>query len=223
MRTPGDFMQRAPLFSFLALLFVLACCPIASGQSDSVPRYDIATFISITGKIERIGTIKSPTFKRFGLHFLVKDEHNASYFVHLCPQWYADDHPELFNFKENDLITVAGSQFSSKVTENNIYAATVTNCSRNYSVLRLRDPQTGDALWNNQPKELHAKIQEMQQFAFVRKSQIKQQEMAGGVPGEVMSNIRSMMNDAQIDIRAGQNVAAPMPMQPANLTHLPAR
>lgn len=189
-------MQRASLRSLLPFLLVLACCSLAAGQSGA-PRYDRSTLVSVTGTIERIGTVKSPTFKRYGLHFIVKDLHDARYFVHLCPQWYADDHPELFNFKENDLIAVSGSKFASKVTENNIYAATITNYSRKFAELRLRDPQTGAALWSNQPKELHAKIQEMQQFAFVRKSQVKQREMAGGVPGTVMSSIKQM----QIRIR----------------------
>jgi hypothetical protein len=186
-------MQRVSFSFFASLLLVLFCCSISVGQApSSAPRYDPGKVISFVGRIEKIGTVKSPVFNRYGLHFIVRDIYSAVYFLHLCPQWYADEHPEQFNFKENDLIAVVGSRFASKVTENNVYPAAITNYSQNFAMLSLRNPQTGDPLWSNQPKDIHDRVQAMQKFAFTQKSQLKQREMTVSVPGQVMRSINQM-------------------------------
>jgi hypothetical protein len=161
-------MRFAALYALL--LALLACTP-ASAQMSLMPQYDRLTFMQFAARVESVNTLQNPNNGRFGLHLFVRDAFSALYLVHICPQWYADSHPEQFTFQPGDQLIISGSRFSTGLTPNNILAATIINCSRRYLQLRIREPLTGSPLWSNQPDNLLERIIEMQKKLFSKQSE----------------------------------------------------
>ncbi|MCW5200988.1 hypothetical protein VU07_04205, partial [Desulfobulbus sp. F4] len=151
-----------PAALFILLLALLFSTPSAFAQMNAMPQYDRMTFMQFAARVESVNTLQNPNSGRFGLHLFARDAFSALYLVHICPQWYADNHPEQFAFRPGDQLLISGSRFATRLTPNNILAATITNCSQNYLELRVRDPLTGSPLWNNQPDHLLERIKEMQ-------------------------------------------------------------
>lgn len=171
-------MPRLSLKHFLATALLLCACGMAASvAARTMPPYSRLTFTRFMAKVESVNTLKNPTIGRMGLHLIVKDSLGSSYLIHICPQWYADKHPELFSFKKGDLLIISGSRFATNLTPNNIFAATIINCSQNNQELKVRDPLTGNALWNNQPDDLLQKIQAVQQQAFRDNSKFIQENV----------------------------------------------
>ena len=160
-------------FFVLRLLFLFIMLPTTSGltQMNTMPQYNRFTFMQFSARVESVNTLQNPHLGRFGLHLFVRDDFTNLYLVHICPQWYADNHPDQFMFNSGDQLIISGSRFATGLTQNNIFAATIVNCSRNYIELRVRDPYTGNALWNNQPDNLLEKIQAIQKKLFSKRSQ----------------------------------------------------
>ena len=171
-------MPRRSLKHFLATAFLLCACGMAaSAAANMMPQYSRLTFTRFMARVESVNTLKNPNINGIGLHIIARDSLGSWYLVHICPQWYADKHPELFSFKQGDLLIISGSRFATKLTPNNIFAATIINCSQNNKELKVRDPLTGTALWNNQPDDLPEKIQALQQQAFRDNSKFIQENV----------------------------------------------
>jgi hypothetical protein len=153
------------------LLLILFLNATAFAQMNAMQPYDSTTFMQFAAKVESVNTLQNPQSGRFGLHLFARDAFLNLYLVHICPQWYADNHPDQFLFKPGDQLIVSGSRFATGLTKNNIFAATIINCSRNYLELHVRDPQTGTALWHNQPDHLLERIQAIQRKLFSKRSQ----------------------------------------------------
>ncbi|MGX9727100.1 MAG: hypothetical protein ACTFAK_07200 [Candidatus Electronema sp. VV] len=164
------------LLAFFATL--LFGPPPAAAQMDMMMgRYDPSSLLRVMVWVDSVNTLRNPSFGGIGLHLFAKDLFSNLYLVHVSPQWYADNHPEEFTFRPGDQLLVTGSRFATGLTENNILAATVTNCSRNFLELRLRDMATGAPLWHNQPDNLLERIQAMQKLLFSERSQKIQRQM----------------------------------------------
>ena len=170
-------MPHISLKHFLATALFFACGMAVSAQANMMPQYNRLTFVRFMAKVKSINTLKNPNINGIGLHLTADDSLGSWYLVHICPQWYADKHPELFSFNKGDQLIIAGSRFATKLTQNNIFAATIINCSQNNQELKMRDPLTGSALWNNQPDDLLQRIQEMQQQAFRDNSKFIQENV----------------------------------------------
>ncbi len=171
-------MPRIFLKHFFATAFLLCICGMAaSAAANMMPQYNPQTFIRFMAKVESVNTLKNPNFGGIGLHLTASDSFGSWYLIHICPQWYADKHPELFSFRQGDLLIISGSRFATKLTPNNIFAATIINCSQNNKELHVRDPLTGNALWNNQPDDLLQTIQDVQRQMFLYNSRFIQQDM----------------------------------------------
>jgi hypothetical protein len=171
-------MPRISLKHFLSVTLLLCTCGMAASvAANTMPPYSRLTFTRFMAKVESVNTLKNPNIGRMGLHLIVKDSPGSLYLVHICPQWYADKHPELFLFKQGDQLIISGSRFATKLTPNNIFAATIINCSQNNQELNVRDPLTGNALWNNQPDDLLQRIQEVQRQAFLGNSKFIQENV----------------------------------------------
>jgi hypothetical protein len=170
------------LHLFITLLSIVF--PTASGfaQMNTMPQYDRFSFMRVMVWVESVNTLKNPHIGRFGLHLFAKDAFSNRYLVHICPQWYADNHPDQFTFKIGEQLIISGSRFATGLTENNIFAATIINCSRNNLELNVRDPYTGNALWHNQPDNLLEKIQEVQRRLFSKRSQAIQKNIKENFP-----------------------------------------
>jgi hypothetical protein len=165
-------------YFFTSIVPLFCICGIAASvAAKMMPQYNHLTFIRFMAKVESVNTLKNPAIGRMGLHLIAKDSLNNLYLVHICPQWYADKHPEQFSFKKGDLLIISGSRFATNLTPNNIFAATIINCSQNHQTLNVRDPLTGNALWNNQPDDLLDKIQKVQQQVFLGNSKFIQENI----------------------------------------------
>ena len=180
-------MPRVFLFSAALLAAVFFGPPPAAAQMDMMMgRYDPFSLLRVMVWVDSVNTLQNPSSGGIGLHLFAKDIFANQYLVHVCPQWYADNHPDQFAFKPGDQLVVSGARFATGLTENNILAATVTICSRNFLELRLRDMATGAPLWHNQPDNLLERIQAMQKLLFSERSQKIQQQMerefSGGGP-----------------------------------------
>lgn len=162
---------------FVLLLALLLCAPFAFAQMNAMSQYNRLTFMQFAAKVESVNTLQNPNSGRFGLHLFARDAFSRIYLVHICPQWYADNHPNQFIFQPGDQLIISGSRFATRLTANNIFAATITNCSRNYFELRIRDPLTGRPLWNNQPDHLLERIQEIQRKLFSKRSEAVRRSM----------------------------------------------
>ncbi len=160
--------------AFFLAVFILLPCSVAA---QMMPPYNPLTFMQFAAKVESVNTLRNPKSGGIGLHLFAKDLFSNLYLIHVCPQWYADNHPEQFAFKPGEQIIVSGSRFATGLTPNNILAATVVNCSRNYLELRVRNPQTGGALWNNQPDNLLERITEIQRKLFSQQSQLLRRQV----------------------------------------------
>jgi hypothetical protein len=146
--------------------------PINQSSTESPVVYSPNKSILMYSQVERVNTIKSPIWGNYGFHLFVRQVLSGErYFVHVAPQWYAENHPEKFNFAPGDLVAILGTLFSTQLTPNNIQAATIINYSKNFTQLFLRDPNTGAILWNNQPKNLSQIIHKTQQQSFNHTSQ----------------------------------------------------
>jgi hypothetical protein len=180
-------MPRVFLLPVLLAALLLGPPP-AAAQMDMMMmgRYDPFSLLRVMLWVDSVNTLQNPSSGGIGLHLFAKDIFSKQYLVHVCPQWYADNHPDSFAFKPGDQLIVSGSRFATGLTENNILTATVTNCSRNFLELRLRDPATGAPLWHNQPDNLLERIQAMQKLLFSERSKKIQKEMektfSGGGP-----------------------------------------
>lgn len=164
-----------PLFLFLFLGH------LAIVFANSMPQYNRLTFTRFTATVESVNTLKNPNIGRMGLHIFAKDSTDTLYLVHICPQWYADKYPELFTFQKGDQLIISGSRFATKLTENNVFAARIINCSQGDAQLDIRDPLTGMPLWNNRPKNLLDKIQQIQQQVFRDNSRYIQENVAKNI------------------------------------------
>lgn len=171
-------MPRVFLLPVLLAALLLGPPP-AAAQMDMMMmgRYDPFSLLRVMLWVDSVNTLQNPSSGGIGLHLFAKDIFSKQYLVHVCPQWYADNHPDQFAFKPGDQLIVSGSRFATGLTENNILAATVTNCSRNFLELRLRDTATGAPLWHNQPDNLVARIQEIQKKLFAQQAEAVRQSM----------------------------------------------
>jgi hypothetical protein len=172
-------MRRFVLFSFALALLQAAffSCSSAFAQMNAMPQYDRMTFMQVAVRVESVNTLQNPHSGRYGMHLFARDAFLNRYLVHICPQWYADNHPNQFAFNLGDQLIISGSRFATGLTQNNIFAATIVNCSRSYLELRVRDPYTGSPLWDNQPNNLLEKIQEIQKKLFAKRSKMMRQSM----------------------------------------------
>jgi hypothetical protein len=173
------FMRRAVLLSCLALvllLTVIAAVPAALAQM-LMPQYNWMTYTRFAASVESVNTLQNPKSGMFGLHLFARDASATLYLVHICPQWYADNHPDQFAFKQGDQLIISGSRFTTGLTANNILAASIVNCSQNYVELHVRDPYTGQGLWHNQPDNLVERIQEIQKKLFAERSEAVRRSM----------------------------------------------
>jgi hypothetical protein len=155
--------------AFLLVVFTLLL-PV-SAVAQMMPPYNWLTFMQFSAKVESINTLRNPKSGGIGLHLFARDIFSNLYLVHVCPQWYADNHPDQFAFRPGDQLVISGSRFATGLTPNNILAATIINCSRNYLELRVRDPLNGNILWNNQPDHLLERILEIQKKLFSKQSE----------------------------------------------------
>ena len=170
----------------LALLAALLQSPLpAAAQVDMMmmAKYNPFSLLRVMVWVDSVNTLQNPNSGGIGLHLFAKDIFANLYLVHVCPQWYADNHPDNFTFKPGDQLIVSGSRFATGLTANNILAATVTNCSRNFIELHLRDIMTGTPLWHNQPDHLLERIQAMQRLLFSERSRKIQQQMEKAFSG----------------------------------------
>jgi hypothetical protein len=168
-------------YLLLPLFLFFFSGPIAGAFAKSMPQYNRLTFIRFTATVESVNTLKNPNIGRMGLHIFAKDAADTLYLVHICPQWYADKYPELFAFHKGDQLIISGSRFATKLTENNVFAATIINCSQDNAQLDIRNPLTGIPLWNNRPKNLFGKIQQIQQQVFRDNSRYIQENVAKNI------------------------------------------
>ncbi|WP_417910546.1 hypothetical protein [Candidatus Electronema sp. PJ] len=169
-------MRRFVLFFFILLLAVCSSSA-AFAQMNAMPQYNRLTFMQVAARVESVNTLQNPHSGRYGMHLFARDAFSNRYLVHICPQWYAENHPNQFTFNLGDQLIISGSRFATGLTQNNIFAATIVNCSRSYLELRIRDPYTGSPLWDNQPDNLLEKIQEIQKKLFSKRSQFVRQSM----------------------------------------------
>ena len=171
------FLKYLVMLFFLFLFFG----HFTGALAKSMPQYNRLTFTRVTATVESVNTLKNPNIGRMGLHIFAKDAADTLYLVHIWPQWYADKYPELFTFQKGDQLIISGSRFATKLTENNIFAARIINCSQDNAQLDLRDPLTGMPLWNNRPKNLLGKIQQIQQQVFRDNSKYIQEKVAQNI------------------------------------------
>ncbi|WP_417912085.1 hypothetical protein [Candidatus Electronema sp. TJ] len=176
-------MRRPVLLHCLAaLVFLLAAVAHHAAAQMLMPQYNWSTYMRFMARVESINTLQNPKSGMFGLHLFARDSLSNIYLVHISPQWYADKHPEQFNFRVGDLLIISGSRFATGLTKNNILAASIVNCSRNYAELRIRDPYTGQGLWHNQPDNLVERIQTIQKRLFSVRSEAVRRSMEPSFP-----------------------------------------
>jgi len=179
-------MPRVVLLLALLAALLLGPPPAAAQMDMMMGRYDPLSLLRVMVWVDSVNTLQNPKSGGIGLHLFAKDVFANLYLVHVCPQWYADNHPDRFTFKPGDQLIVSGARFATGLTKNNILAATVINCSRNFLELHLRNLATGAPLWHNQPDNLLERIQAMQKLLFSKRSRAVQQQMekafSGGGP-----------------------------------------
>lgn len=171
-----------PHIFLLLLAALLFGPPPAAAQMDMMmmAKYDPFSLLRVMVWVDSVNTLQNPSSGGIGLHLFAKDMFANQYLVHVCPQWYADNHPDQFAFKPGDQLIVSGARFATGLTKNNILAATVTNCSRNFIELHLRDMATGAPLWHNQPDNLVERIQAIQKRLFAERSEAVRRSMEQG-------------------------------------------
>ncbi|MCI5145343.1 MAG: hypothetical protein D3923_07375 [Candidatus Electrothrix sp. AR3] len=135
---------------FILYIIIIIFCVVETAQGSM--RQNLEKNITITGIMQASYTASPPGTNNKGLHIQLTSD-TVEYIIHVSPQWYVDNHPELFNFKKGDLLTVSGAKFTSGRTLNNIYAASITNHSSGVLKLQLRDPKTGVGLWSGRFKD----------------------------------------------------------------------
>ncbi len=192
-------MPRTLIKYFIAnLVLFFICIYPAKGLTGVMPQYNRLTFMRFTAKVESVNTLKNPNIGRMGLHLFARDSADNFYLVHICPQWYANKHPELFMFNKGDQLIISGSRFMTNLTANNIFAATIINCSQDNQQVNIRDPFTGIPLWNNQPDHLVEKIQLVQQQVFLGNSRFIQQNVAKNIARFQAQQIKSLQEPLMI-------------------------
>lgn len=133
------------LINSLIFFVLLSVCTVSTAAGN-MHSYKTKNFLTITGRVQNSYIASPPGTNNQGLHLTVRTAF-TEYIIHVSPQWYVNSHPDRFNFKQGDLITVSGARFPTGFTQNNIYAAMVTNHSSGALKLQLRDPNTGAGLW----------------------------------------------------------------------------
>ncbi|MGA1826000.1 MAG: hypothetical protein ACMUIP_15200 [bacterium] len=133
-------MYCAALLFYCA--FIMSGCAVSTCSRRKMAPYNRETYMTVKGSITSIDTVFNKKKKEDGLHLTVQSD-SGEYVIHVCPQWYADK--EHLKFKIGELLTVSGSKFI-KDNKPNIYAASIT-CDTKES-LHLRNPKTGDGIWD---------------------------------------------------------------------------
>ena len=120
--------------------FLLAAFPVLAGQTQPVPKYDLATEVNLKGTITDISDRNCPISGTMGFHFVLKMEDGKTIEVHVAASRFMKDYGLALN--KGDEIRVIGSKVKFGGTDT-ILAREVT---RGEEVFVFRD-KTGKPAW----------------------------------------------------------------------------
>jgi hypothetical protein len=117
-------------------------------EPDQELRYNPATVVDVTGVVEDVREVTSPTAIR-GIHFMLRTENDASIDVYLGPTWFVKEF--VASFGKRSEVEVTGS----KVKLGSAAIILAREVRRGVITLYLRDRQ-GRPFWNETTNRMNA-------------------------------------------------------------------